>query len=130
MLFRSIPLKDKSRAFPILNQAMQILGLNSQKSSNINGSVSSLSGYSGVINRTQNDSIISQERQMINYVSQTSNDTHNGNTAVRDSSLMFNPTYNITVNGEGSPGIGENIRAVIEDTMNEIMSRMERVSYA
>ena len=125
-----IPLKDKSRAFPILNQAMQILGLNSQKSGNINGSVSSLSGYSGVINRTQNDSIISQRRELINYVSQTSNDTHNGNTAVRDSSLMFNPTYNITVNGEGSPGIGENIRAVIEDTMNEIMSRMERVSYA
>lgn len=125
-----IPLKDKSRAFPILNQAMQILGLNSQKSGNVNGSVSSLSGYSGVINRTQNDTIISQERQMINYVSQTSNDTHNGNPAVRDSSMTFNPTYNITVNGEGSPSIGENIRAVIEDTMNEIMSRMERVSYA
>ena len=137
-----IPLTDKSRGVPLVMRAAQILGLsqnfqtsrnftqNSQKFSNINRSVSSLSGYSGVINRTQNDTIISQERQMINYVSQTSNDTHNGNPAVRDSSLTFNPTYNITVNGEGSSGIGENIRAVIEDTMNEIMSRMERVSYA
>ena len=67
---------------------------------------------------------------MINYVSQTSNDTHNSNNAVRDSSMTFTPTYNITVNGEGSQSVGENIRAVIEDTMNELLSRMERLSYA
>ena len=103
-----IPLTDKSRGVPLVMRAAQILGLNTENPA----------------------SIITQGREMINYVSQSSSGNTDGNTAVGASSMTFTPTYNITVNGEGSRSIGENIRAVIEDTMNEIMSRMERVSYA
>ena len=103
-----IPLTDKSRGVPLVMKAAQILGLNTENPA----------------------SIITQGREMINYVSQSSSGNADGNSAVGASSMTFTPTYNITVNGEGSRSIGENIRAVIEDTMNEIMSRMERVSYA
>lgn len=103
-----IPLTDKTRGVPLVMRAAQILGLNTENPA----------------------SIITQGREMINYVSQSSSGNTDGNTAVGASSMTFTPTYNITVNGEGSRSIGENIRAVIEDTMNEIMSRMERVSYA
>ena len=103
-----IPLTDKSRGVPLVMRAAQILGLNTENPA----------------------SIITQGREMINYVSQSSSGNTDGNSAVGASSMTFTPTYNITVNGEGSRSIGENIRAVIEDTMNEIMSRMERVSYA
>lgn len=103
-----IPLTDKTRGVPLVMRAAQILGLNTENPA----------------------SIITQGREMINYVSQSSSGNTDGNSAVGASSMTFTPTYNITVNGEGSRSIGENIRAVIEDTMNEIMSRMERVSYA
>ena len=142
-----VPLRNKSRGIEILSEAAGILGLPRiglpdmglprlrlpkfpEIFRNTNSPVSILSGMGGVINRTQNDTIFSQEGQMINYVSQTSNDTHNGNNAVRDSSMTFAPTYNITVTGSSQEETALNFRQVIEDTMNEMMSRMERVSFA
>lgn len=136
-----IPLTDRARGIPLVMRAAEILGLTSktftstattsaQKSVNVNRSVSSLSGYTGVNNRSENSSIITQAREMNNYVSEYSNRTFDGGTAVGNSAVTFTPTYNITVTGEAQQGIAENIRSVIEETMNEIMSRMERLSYA
>lgn len=123
-----IPLSDKSRGIPLVMRAAEILGITPQKSGNVAGAIQALSPAGQVINQ---GNILNQERQMINNVSQFSNRTYDGNNAVGSSAMTFTPTYNITVNGEGgSQGIAENIRSVIEDTMNEIMSRMERVSYA
>ena len=123
-----VPLRDKSRGIPLVMKAAQMLGMTPQISGNAGGAIQALSPAGQVINQ---GNILTQERQMINNVSQFSDRTIGGSNAVGSSAMTFTPTYNITVNGEGgSQGIAENIRAVIEDTMNELMSRMERVSYA
>ncbi|MBQ7215506.1 MAG: phage tail tape measure protein [Synergistaceae bacterium] len=153
-----IPLKDKSRGIPLAQKAMQALGMTMpeipslslpkvslpelpslslpkvslpempQILGNISAPQSILSEAGQVINQ---GNIFTQAKEMINNVSQSSDRVIGGNNAVRDSSMTFRPTYNITVNGEGgASGIAENIRQVIEDTMNELMSRMERVSFA
>ena len=122
-----IPLTDKSRGIPLVMRAAQILGIAPKNQGNIDSPIQRLSPAGQVINQ---GNILTQERQMINNVSQISDRTIGGSNAVGSSAMTFNPTYNITVNGDSDSGIAENIRAVIEDTMNEIMSRMERVSYA
>ena len=110
-----IPLRDKARGIPLVMRAAEILGLKPQSSGDVNTS----------------NSILTQERQMINHVSNTGGSAFDSTGSVGRNSMTFTPTYNITVNGEGgAQSAAENIRAVIEDTMNELMSRMERVSYA
>lgn len=111
-----IPLRDKARGIPLVMRAAEILGLKPQSSGDVSTS----------------NSILTQERQMINHVSNTGGSAFNSTDSVgRNSMMTFTPTYNITVNGEGGTlSAAENIRAVIEETMNELMSRMERVSYA
>ena len=124
-----IPLRDKSRGLEVLTQTAQILGVPIPENfSNKDTPIRRLSSSGQVINHS---SILTQSREMMNYVSQAGNNIFDGsNSTVRDSSMTFTPTYNITVTGDNSQSVGENIRAVIEDTMNEILSRMERVSFA
>ena len=51
--------------------------------------------------------------------------TNNDN---RNNSVMFSPTYNITVNG-GEAGIEEKFRQIIEDVMLDFQDRMQRTSF-
>lgn len=136
-----IPLTDRARGIPLVMRAAEILGLNpqnftssattnAQKSINKNTSISSLSGYSLMNNRSDENSIIFSAREMNNHVSEFSTRNIDSNTAVGAGTVTFTPTYNITVSAESVSGIGENIRSVIEETMSEMVSRMERLSYA
>lgn len=137
-----IPLRDRSRGIQVLGQAAKILGLpdiftkqegkptpvSTSREVNTLTSRSSTSATTSATASTSNTSL----KELSNNVTQASNSISNDSTnALRTGSMNFSPTYNITVNGgEREQSIGENIRAVIEDTMSEMMSRMERVSYA
>ena len=147
-----VPLRNRNRGIEILREAAGMLGLPRialpriglpdmglprlrlpkfpEIFRNTNSPVSILSGLGGVVNHSENSSILSEGREMINYVSQSSNRNNDSNSVVRDSSMTFNPTYNITVTGSSQEETALNFRQVIEDTMQEMMSRMERVSYA
>ena len=137
-----IPLRDKSRGIQVLSQAAKILGLpdiftkqegkptpvSTSREVNTLTSRASTSATATATASTSNTSLKELSNNVTQAGSSISNDSTN---ALRTGSMNFSPTYNITVNGgEREQSIGENIRAVIEDTMSEMMSRMERVSYA
>ena len=108
----------------VINQAREMM--NYIGGTSASSSISSFSSEGGIIN---------QAKEMMNYIGgMNSGNIFRAGTSSGNSSMNFTPTYNITVNASGQESegqsIGENIRAVIEDTMNEIMSRMERLSYA
>ncbi len=151
-----IPLRNKSRGMPILNQAMNILGVKPElpsmpslpkiglslpkipsmpelglslpKIPSLPELTSSLPDLPSLPAMT---SSLPTLKELTQNVTQAGNSILNNDTnTLRNGSMSFAPTYNITVSGEGSSGIAENIRQVIEDTMNDLMSRMERVSFA
>ncbi len=137
-----IPLRNKSRGVEVLTQAAQILGVPMQEKSGyqlppiMNFPVSSNAITQGNLftqsNLLTQGNILTQGRELINNVNNSDSRTNNGDVSVGARAMNFSPTYNINVSGNESESrsVGENIRAVIEDTMNELLSRMERVSYA
>ena len=54
------------------------------------------------------------------------NTTNNDN---RSSAINFSPSYNITVNG-GDPETERRFRQIIEETLADMMSQAERISFA
>jgi len=139
-----IPLTDKSRGIPLVMRAAEILGIApkftpasilSRTASRVINSASTVMNAqtispenSGNINSLV--STLSQGRQMINHVNNSDGRAINSNTSVGDSAMTFQPTYNITVTGRDDEERAMNFRSIIEDVMSEMMSRMERLSYA